>query len=63
MFIEGTDRFPIGIRDDNLGQVFPQRFKNGTRLRVGPFIQDLELTSRVVYEQFDGDRFQAASIC
>ncbi len=22
-----------------------------------------ELTSRVVYEQFDGDRFQAASIC
>ncbi|WP_176042728.1 hypothetical protein [Burkholderia stabilis] len=24
---------------------------------------NLELTSRVVYEQFDGDRFQAASIC
>lgn len=22
-----------------------------------------ELTSRVVYEQFDGDRFQAASFC
>ncbi|WP_428840055.1 hypothetical protein [Burkholderia cenocepacia] len=25
--------------------------------------EQFELTSRVVYEQFDGDRFQAASIC
>ena len=46
MLIESFNRLAVRIRDDNLAQVFPQRLKNGTRLRVGPLIQNLTQVSQ-----------------
>ena len=49
MLIESFNRLAVGVRDDYLAEVFPQRLENGTRLRIGPLIQNLTQVSQTIY--------------